>query len=461
MDPDFSSMIYDIYTLASADGNWVQIQLAIQPGYRFQWSGRKDRRSQEWPQRLHAAFRGQGWKWPARRITVMVRPAEGPPLGHEADLALAAAVLTGSGQWGPWPEGRGLLLGQLDLHGAIHAVPTTSPHEPGVEPFIWGCVPWETKHGLFADQPGIVGVSHLLDVERYLRTGHPPEEASPSTGIKGVPALPPLRLSADLAALVEVAIAGGHPVFWMGPPGTGKTQLARALWSMHQRLGMEGNLVEPVPPKGNRIPIERYIREAAQGHLFMDEVGEWPLKALESVRKPLEMTGVAFTYSAASNPCPCGFMGHPRRRCTCPVSRVEAYQRRFSAPWLDRFHLVGHVVSDSEDHVVSWDSMHFRIRQARNRQAGRTAVLNAHLSGDALWKTIASSTRAFADLRDWQQRKGMGERSVQSVLKVARTLSDLEGLQWVQPRHIHQAVLWHWSSQGFTSKSDPWDLGDS
>ena len=82
-------MIYDVYTLAAKDGAWVQVQLAIQPGYRFQWSGRKDRRSQEWPQRLHAAFRGQGWKWPARRITAMVRPAEGPPLGNEADLALA------------------------------------------------------------------------------------------------------------------------------------------------------------------------------------------------------------------------------------------------------------------------------------------------------------------------------------------------------------------------------------
>ena len=88
-------MIYDVYTLAAKDGAWIQVQLAIQPGYRFQWSGRKDRRSQEWPQRLHAAFRGQGWKWPARRITAMARPAEGPALGHEADLALAVGVLRG------------------------------------------------------------------------------------------------------------------------------------------------------------------------------------------------------------------------------------------------------------------------------------------------------------------------------------------------------------------------------
>ena len=247
----------------------------------------------------------------------------------------------------------------------------------------------------------------------------------------------------------------------MGPPGTGKTQLARALWRMNQRLGLDGPLIEPVPPKGNRIPIERWIQDAAQGHLFMDEVGEWPLKALESVRKPLEMAATTFTYSAASNPCPCGFLGHPKRRCTCPVSRVEAYQRRFSAPWLDRFHLVGHVLSDPEDEMVPWEAMYFRIRQARERQKERKVGLNAYLVDDALWKTVSVSTKAWADVRNWQERKGMGERSVQAVLKVARTVADLEGLQWVQPRHIRQAVVWHWSSQGFTSKSDPWDPEDS
>lgn len=164
-------MIYDVYTLAAKDGAWVQVQLAIQPGYRFQWSGRKDRRSQEWPQRLHAAFRGQGWKWPARRITAMARPAEGPPLGNEADLALAVGVLRGSGQWGAWPEGRGLLVGQLDLHGAVHPVPTTAPRESTAAEFAWGCVPWELKHTHFSAEAHIVGVSHLLEVEGYLRTG--------------------------------------------------------------------------------------------------------------------------------------------------------------------------------------------------------------------------------------------------------------------------------------------------
>ena len=200
-------MIYDVYTLAAKDGAWVQVQLAIQPGYRFQWSGRKDRRSQEWPQRLHAAFRGQGWKWPARRITAMVRPAEGPPLGNEADLALAVGVLRGSGQWGAWPEGRGLLVCQLYLHGAVHPVPTTAPRESTAAEFAWGCVPWELKHTHFSAEARIVGVSHLLEVEGYLRTGQAPKELPRTTRPLDWGPLPSLRLSADLTAQLEVAAA--------------------------------------------------------------------------------------------------------------------------------------------------------------------------------------------------------------------------------------------------------------
>ena len=441
-------MVYE-FTTWSAKGAAVPLQVSIEPGYKFQWIGRRD--GHQIPQRLHAAFRPSGWKWPGKRITVLC-PSESE-LHAGSDLALAVSVLLGSGQWRQGPQATWAFYGAVDLFGKVSAVPG-DPIPEHLPPHCEGLVvpmDWKAR---WPENPAVIGVSTLQEVCDFLARGLRADSRISQRSTEAT--WPNLRLSKDLHWLFLVVAAGRHPTFLMGPPGTGKTQMARLWWKLLDGAAPKGAFMEPLPPRSSKVPAVSWLTNCQGGCLFLDEVGEWPLKALEALRKPLEEAQSSTFYVAASNPCPCGFHGHASRPCTCPPGRIQAYQRRFSGPFLDRFHLYAYVQSDPTDVPVEWSEFRHRLKHARKRQAERGLGSNGQLPAEALGAALQVQESAWSDLRVWQQRMGMGERSVQSVLRVARTVADLENSLWVQPRHIRQAAQWHWSNQGFISRSDPW-----
>ena len=493
-------MVARAYTVAfhGVEAREVEVQCAMTPGLpAFSIVGLPDKAVTEARERVRAALTAMSIALPSKRITINLSPADLPKEGSHFDLPIALAVLAGLGILpGDAVEGT-VALGELSLDGTLVPVLGALPAAMAAAEQDRGllCPAGSGSEAAWVDATRVIAAATLGDVVRHY-TGQVPLEPAKAGQIArgtGLPDLRDVKGQERAKRALEVAAAGRHHLLMVGTPGSGKSMLAARLPGILPPLSaleaLETSMIHSLAGllDAGGISMDRPFREphhtasmaaiigggrgakpgevslAHNGVLFMDEFPEFPRTVLETLRQPIESGEVMiarannhvkypcrFMLVAAANPCKCGFLSETARACSRAPACGDDYMGRISGPLMDRFDLrvdVPPVSFTDLDLPGTGDSsaqVAARVADARSLQiarfAGTSHRYNADLSGGALDDLAAPDTEGRALLSRVADRFGLSARGYHRVLRVARTIADLDGSPDVRKPHVAEAV---------------------
>jgi magnesium chelatase family protein len=488
------------------DGEVVEVEVDISQGLpAFAIVGLPDAAVQEAKERVRSAVRNSGHAFPMKRITVNLAPAALRKEGPAYDLPIAVGILMASGQVEGAGE-RAVFLGELSLDGKVR-------HTQGVLPMVALArdrgfqavyVPWEDAgEASLIEGVEVVPVADLGELSSHLQSLRPiapfvatgQGEAGAATDTQVVD-FRDVRGQEHVKRALEVAAAGGHNVLMSGPPGAGKTLLARAMPGILPAMsGMEAlevtkiysvaGLLRPETPLarqrpfraphhtishaglvgGGRQPRPGEITLSHRGVLFLDELPEFPHSVLESIRQPMEDGVVTvsraqgtvtfpanFTLVGAMNPCPCGFHGDATKQCVCSPSAVTRYQHRISGPLLDRIDIFVDVprveYEKLTDEAFGEESaaVRERVEGSRRRQGMRFSESPLVCNSEMGPVEVREFCQRYLDeaakslLRMAMNQLSLSARAFHRVLKLARTIADLSGTEGITSSQLAEAL---------------------